>query len=304
MNQQTNTLPMNGNLELAPDLLIPAKDERPLRLRTFGLTDRGKVRSVNEDQFLVAVLTQALQVQYTSLPQPAMQYGNERGHLFIVADGVGGHQGGEQASALAVNTIERFVLNAFKWLLQLKESGGAGILTEFHAALRQTDTQICQAAHEQSQLWGMGTTVTLAYSLGRDLFIAHVGHSRCYLFREAKLRQLTHDHTVVQEMVSRGLLGSKEAKEHPWRHVISNVVGGSHEGVQPEVHKVGLEANDVLLLCTDGLTEMVPDKTIASILKAESDPRRACEKLLAQANDSDGRDNITVVVARYEAASE
>jgi protein phosphatase len=274
----------------------------PFVVRTFGLTHPGQVRPVNEDQFLVAALTKALQVQYTSLPQSRMQYSDERGYLFVVADGMGGHQAGEQASALAVDLIERFVLNTFKWFFQLKGPEGQSVLTEFHAALRQTDARICKEAAEHPELWGMGTTVTTAYSFGAELFVVHVGDSRCYLFRAGALRQLTHDHTLVQEMVRRGHLKPEEAAAHQWRHVITNVVGGTEPGVQPEVHKVGLQAADVVLLCSDGLTEMVADPQIAAVLQEESEPRRICERLVAQANEAGGRDNITVIAARYDAA--
>jgi protein phosphatase len=274
----------------------------PFTVRSFGLSHPGQVRPTNEDQFLVAALTKALQVHYTSLPQSRMQYSDERGYLFVVADGMGGHQAGEQASALAVDLIERFVLNTFKWFFHLKEPEGQNVLTEFHAALRQTDARICKEAAEHPELWGMGTTVTTAYSVGADLFVVHVGDSRCYLFRDGALRQLTHDHTLVQEMVRRGHLKPEEAAAHQWRHVITNVVGGTEPGVQPEVHKVGLQAGDVVLLCSDGLTEMVPDAQIVTVLQEETEPRRICERLVARANEAGGKDNITVIAACYDAA--
>jgi protein phosphatase len=291
--------PRDTVLEAAP---AAASVSGPFLVRTYGLTNPGKVRPSNEDQFLVAALTKALQVQYTSLPQSRVQYGEERGYLFVVADGMGGHQAGEQASALAVDSIERFVLNTFKWFFQLKGPEGQNVLTEFHAALRQTDARICKEAAEHPQLWGMGTTLTTAYSFGADLFVVHVGDSRCYLFRQGQLRQLTHDHTLVQEMVRRGHLKPEEAAAHQWRHVVTNIIGGNEKGVQPEVQKVGLEAGDVLLLCSDGLTEMVPNEQIAAVLQDEREPRRACERLIALANEAGGRDNITVIVAQYEAA--
>jgi protein phosphatase len=286
-------------LEAAP----AAAETAALQVRTYGLSHPGRVRPSNEDQFVIATLTKALQVQYTSLPQSRVRYGSERGYLFVVADGMGGHKAGEQASALAVDLIERFVLNTFKWFFQLKGPEGQNVLTEFHAALRQTDAHIYQQASEHPELWGMGTTLTTAYSYGADLFVVHVGDSRCYLCRDGQLRQLTHDHTLVQEMVRRGHLKPEEAAAHQWRHVVTNVIGGTEKGVQPEVHKVGLEAGDVLLLCSDGLTEMVADEQIAAVLQAETEPRRICERLVAQANDAGGRDNITVIVGRYEMAA-
>jgi PPM family protein phosphatase len=147
----------------------------------------------------------------------------------------------------------------------------------------------------------MGTTVTLAYSFGSRLFLVHVGDSRCYLFRARQLHRLTHDHTLVEEMIDRGELQPEEAAHHRLRHVITNVVGGHEPGVHVECHRLDLEPDDALLLCSDGLTEMIPDTRIAAVLEAEHEPRTACQRLVAEANDLGGRDNITIIVARFEA---
>jgi protein phosphatase len=285
------------------DLDVPPSQQGEARtwsVQACGLTDTGRVRSENEDQFLIATLTKALQVQQTSLPRAKVQYSEERGHLFLVADGMGGHRGGEQASALAVDEIEQFMLNTFKWFFQLKGSEEQKVLLEFRDALYQTDARIIQEATRHPELWGMGTTLTMAYCLHRDLFVVHVGDSRCYLFHVGTLHQITRDHTLVGELVRRGSLSPEEASEHHWRHVITNVVGGTEPGVQPEVHKVHLESGDVLLLCSDGLTEMLSDEEIAAVLQQESDPRRACDRLVKQANEHGGKDNVTVIVARFE----
>jgi protein phosphatase len=283
------------NLDLPP---VPAEQD-PWTVQSCGLTDAGRVRSENEDQFLIATLTKALQVQQTSLPQAKVQFSGERGYLFLVADGMGGHSGGEQASALAIDQIEQFMLNTFKWFFQLKGSEEQKVLKEFRDALHQTNARIIQEATLHPELWGMGTTLTMAYSLHRELFVVHVGDSRCYLFRAGALHQVTRDHTLVQEMVQRGHLSPQEASEHRWRHVITNVVGGTEPGVSPEVHKVHLESGDVLLLCSDGLTEMLADEEIAAVLQQEADPRRACDRLIKQANEHGGKDNVTVIVARF-----
>jgi PPM family protein phosphatase len=149
----------------------------------------------------------------------------------------------------------------------------------------------------------MGTTVTIAYSVGSRLFVVHVGDSRCYLLRGGKLHRLTHDHTVVAEMISRGVLKPEEAARHHLRHVITNVVGGNDQGVQVECHRVELEANDMLLVCSDGLTEMVPDERIVAVLQANRDPQKVCERLVAEANENGGKDNITVIAACFDAGS-
>jgi protein phosphatase len=150
----------------------------------------------------------------------------------------------------------------------------------------------------------MGTTLTLAYGLGSELFVVHVGDSRCYLFRDDALHRLTRDHTLIAELLQRGELSPEEAARHPYRHVITNCVGGHEQGVEVEGHKLQLHPGDAILLCSDGLTDMVPDEAIHEVMRSEEDPRRACERLVAAANEQGGRDNITAIVARFDAAGQ
>jgi len=273
-----------------------------LAVRSFGLTDPGKVRDANEDQFLIAVLRKALEVQRTSLPRPKVQHGSDQGYLFVVADGMGGQAGGEKASALAIDSVETFMLETFKWFFQFTGKEEDKVLAEFHNALGQANSRVLAEADQRPELRGMGTTLTLAYSLNEALFVAHVGDSRCYLARNRRLYRLTRDHTLVEEMVRQGALTPEAAENHRWRHVITNAVGADSAEVTVEVHKVHLEAGDAVLLATDGLTNMVPDEEIARILQAEGDPERACRRLVARANEAGGKDNITVILAKYEAA--
>jgi PPM family protein phosphatase len=277
----------------------PAALPRPLSVSSHGRTDVGRVRKNNEDQFLIGLISRALQVQQTSLRQPDVHYSTPQGRIFLVADGVGGNAGGEKASALAVNVIEDFVLDTLSWCMQLRAPQGDALLAEFQKALTQADDQLFDEARRRPELHGMATTLTMAYCLGRDLFVAHAGDSRCYLLRHGLLYRLTRDHTLVSELVARGVLNPEEAAESRYRHVVTNVVGGEH-GVQVEVHKLPLEAGDVLLLCSDGLTEMVPDQEILAILNAESDPTAACDFLVNRAIELGGKDNVTVVVAHFD----
>jgi protein phosphatase len=283
----------------APVCAAPAR-RRGLRVTSFGRTDQGRVRPANEDQFLIAVLTRALQVQQTSLSQDGVQCSGPQGYLFVVADGMGGHAAGEQASALAVGAIEKFLLDAFNWCIQLRGKDEDGLLVEFQEALKQADARMFQETRRHPELRGMGTTLTLAYFLDDELFVAHAGDSRCYLLRNGLLYRLTHDHTLVAEMVQRGVLQPDEAARHTYRHVITNVVGGSDPGVKVELHKLPVDAGDRLLLCSDGLTEMVGDEEVLNILRAQADPAAACDHLVRRANEQGGKDNITVVVARFE----
>jgi protein phosphatase len=275
---------------------------RNLTVRSFGLTHPGRVRPANEDAFLIADLAKAMRVLHSSLHEADTHYSSECGHLFLVADGMGGHQAGEQASSLTVRSIERFVLNTLKWFFRLQGPEEKNVLGEFQAALREADEELFEEATRHPEFHGMGTTVTMAYSLDHELFVVHVGDSRCYLYRGGRLHLLTRDHTLTAELVRRGALGSQEAARHPYRHIITNCVGGTEPGVHVEAHKLDLAAGDVILLCSDGLTEMVKDEAIAEVLHAEADPRAACERLVARANEAGGKDNITVVIARFDGA--
>ena len=270
-----------------------------LKVESFGTTDVGRVRATNEDQFVTATLMRALWIEQSSLLQAQMHYGDDRGHVLIVADGMGGAHAGETASAVAVGAIEQFLLNALRWLLTLHGSEEAEVLRDFKVALRNADASVVAAAAGNPDLSGMGTTLTMAYSLGTDFFIAHVGDSRCYLYRGGALHQLTRDHTLVGELVEKGLIQPEDAGAHPYRHVITNVVGGPKAGLHAEVHRMTLERGDTLVLCTDGLTGMVPDDQISTVLQGSSTPRAASEELVRLTNEQGGRDNVTVVVARY-----
>ena len=238
---------------------------RPLTVTAFGVTDKGKVRPINEDQFLIAELTKAMRVQQTSLREPKLQVGEERAHLFLVADGMGGHRAGERASALAVAAIEQFTLNSFRWFFGSNSSDAERVLAQFQAAIRHADARILEEAAEHPELRGMGTTVTMAFQLGAQLCVIHVGDSRAYLYRDQELYQLTEDHTVVADMVRSGTLRPDEAAGHRLRHSITNVVGGPELGVKVEARALAVLDGDRLLLCSDGLTEMVANDAIAAL---------------------------------------
>ena len=273
---------------------------RPVTVKAFGITDKGKVRPNNEDQFLIAELTKSMRVCQTSLPEPTLQVGEERAHLFLVADGMGGHRAGERASALAVVAIEQFTLNTFKWFLGADRAEAQKVLAQFQSALSQADVRILEEAVEHPELSGMGTTVTMAFHLGAQLCVVHVGDSRAYVYRDGELHQLTQDHTLTADMVRSGALRPDQVAGHRLRHVITNVVGGQSPGVNVEAHAFEVQAADRLLLCSDGLTEMVTNEAIAATLGAEPVPEVAAKKLLAQANDAGARDNITLIIVRFD----
>jgi PPM family protein phosphatase len=275
---------------------------RRLGVRSHGLTDQGRLRTSNQDQFLIAELAKSMHIAQSSLAQPRTQYGEERGHLLVVADGMGGHAGGEQASALAVVSIEDFALNTLKWFFHLEEGEGQNVVADLQTAMRDADERVFQEAASHPELRGMGTTVTMAYILGATLFVIHVGDSRGYMLRDGKLYRLTNDHTVAQDLVNQGVLEPEVAAHHPYSHIITNAVGGTTHGLQVEVLKLEIAPGDRLLLCSDGLTDMVTDEGIAAALRDEPDPAAACQRLVSEANAAGGKDNITVVISHIAAA--
>jgi PPM family protein phosphatase len=280
---------------------IADRDPRRVTIKFGGLTDTGKVRGNNEDHFLVARLSKSMQVCKTSLPgEGETQISEEQGYLVVVADGMGGAAAGERASALAVGSVESFVLNSLKWFLHVSGHDEDALLVELRQSLERADRTVFERARSNPALHGMGTTLTMAYILSTDLYIVHAGDSRAYLFREGELKQLTSDHTFVQTLIDAGAISPEDARGHKWRNVVTNVIGGPSEGVFAEIHKLALLDGDTLLFCTDGLTQPVDDEAIAEVLQHHLDPDDACARLVDLALSRGGPDNVTAVVARYQ----
>jgi len=277
---------------------VDFKNRSPFAVSSFGLSDRGQKRESNEDCFAIAELMRTLRIHHTNLPQSKTSVSSNRAYVFLIADGVGGSQAGEVASGLSVTSIEDSMLNTLKRFSNLQASEEQGALRALQDALCQADARIFEETDKHPEWHGMGTTLTMAFAVNWLLFVAHAGDSRCYLYSSGKLQQLTEDDTVPAELARRGMISAEQVAGHRLRHVVTNILGGPKPGVRVELHSLDLHPDDTLLLCSDGLTEMVPEEQIASILEQENDPQRACERLIAEANRLGGRDNITAVVAR------
>jgi PPM family protein phosphatase len=264
----------------------------------FGaLTDTGKVRSKNEDQYLIARASKSLDVLGTSLTEdqrtPLIQ---SESFILLVADGIGGRAGGELASAFVVNEAIRHIMETAKWFFRLDDPDEDVRIRLLQETLDRADRKLRDEAEEDPTLKGMGTTLTAVSMIGADAFLVHVGDSRAYLLRDGVLQQLTTDHTLVREMVQKGIITPEVARTHHLRHVITNVIGGP-AGVSGEMADFRLKDGDRLLLCSDGLTEPVRDEQIREILTGYSHPQEACDGLVAAALAGGGPDNVTVVVA-------
>jgi PPM family protein phosphatase len=194
-------------------------------------------------------------------------------------------------------------LNTLKWFLHFDKSDEHQLVNELRQGLEIADRAVVDEADANSRLTGMGTTLTMAYSVGLDLYIVHAGDSRAYLLRDGNLEQITTDHTLVQFLVSGGVLSPEAAKTHSRRNIVTNVIGGPNAGVHAEIHKILIQDGDVILLCSDGLNEPVEDGLIAETLNATADPEAAANKLIELALEHGGPDNVTAIVAHYSVES-
>jgi PPM family protein phosphatase len=280
---------------------IPAPPPE-VRAEFGGLSHPGKVRPHNEDHFLVARLGRQLDALLTNLPESDLppHYG-EAGYSMVVADGMGGVAGGELASRLAITALVQAVLNTPDWVLRADDGRAEELLKRGAARMKQAHAALESRAARNVELSGMGTTMTVTYSLSWDLFVGHVGDSRAYLFREGRLRRLTRDHTLAQEMADAGVIAAAQVATHRLRHVLTRSLGGSSVGVSADVRRVALAPGDAVLLCSDGLTGMVPEPDIAGVLARGGPPQEACQALVDLALAAGGKDNVTVVLGRYSA---
>jgi protein phosphatase len=248
--------------------------EQSSALEVFSRSDQGRVREANED----------------------CVYAGAREGLLIVADGMGGHAGGEVASAIAVRVIARSLQGAFGPEAGFAEAETRRRLCE---ACRRADEAIRERAAADPALAGMGTTVVIALCRPRSFVVAHAGDSRAYLLRRGRLHLLTEDHTLVQRLVEAGAIPESAARRHHLRNVITRCLGGQ-EYEDPDVAFWEWDPGEVLLLCSDGLTGMLEDQEIEAILLASRDLEACGNELIRAANERGGTDNISVVLARWK----
>jgi protein phosphatase len=250
-----------------------------IKIRADALTDVGKVREHNEDSVL------AFECKRDSLISPAQIY------LYVVADGMGGAEAGEVASAIAVETIRNYVDD------KLANGGAVDVRTSLQEAIEQANTKIIehQAAHPETR--SMGSTAVAALVYPPEAAIAWVGDSRAYICSDGALRQLSKDHSLVQRLLEIGQITPEEARHHEHKNVITRSLGARPTGpAGAESCSVRLKRGDRLMLCSDGLTTHVEDHQINEILRRHSDPIAAARELVVAANAGGGTDNVSVVV--------
>ena len=257
------------------------------------MTDRGRTRDHNEDTFLIADLSGTAPLR-ESRPQNLVV--GERGALYLVADGMGGAAAGEVASEMAATEIHRYLIDTWRSDKQISESKFANRLRE---AVELANLQIHNYAREHPEVRGMGTTATVAGIWRDHLYIAQIGDSRGYLVRNGEARQLTRDQSLTQRLVDVGELTEEEAEASERRNIILQALGPDAL-VKVDLSRQSLQQGDVLIICSDGLSNLVRRDDIAKAVLEEADVAAVCNRLVALANERGGPDNITVVAARFD----
>jgi protein phosphatase len=270
----------------------------PIRIEFAAISHPGRVRTNNEDHFLINRMGRTFNVVSSNMPPGDVpDHVDEVAYGMVVADGMGGMAAGEKASQLAIRTGVDLVLNSPMWATRINDQAAQALIGRMREYFRKVDSVVIGEAMSDRHLSGMGTTLTLAYIVNTDAFVVHVGDSRAYLFRKGKLEQLTRDHTMAQGLADLGAIKPEEVHRHAKRHVLTNFVGGPSSGVEPDVTTLQLKDGDYLLLCSDGLTEMVEDQAINRTLGDATATDSAARALVDMALERGGRDNVTVVLA-------
>ncbi|MFQ5456153.1 MAG: Stp1/IreP family PP2C-type Ser/Thr phosphatase [Nitrospirota bacterium] len=243
-----------------------------MKISVYGKTDIGRIRNLNEDSYGI----------YPEI------------NLYIVADGMGGHIAGDVASSIAVDSISEFVLSK---MADNKNNPDTidNILIE---ATKSANIRIIDRGRRKSHLRGMGTTVVSVLITDNVAYISHVGDSRAYIIRRGEIEQLTYDHSLVMEYVSKNIITEEEAESHPYKHILSRALGTDLE-LDIDIRDFTILPQDIFLLCSDGLSNMINrDEMLAVIINNNESPEDACTELIDLANDHGGRDNITAIVVK------
>jgi len=276
------------------------KAHRSLRddeIDVYGLTHPGKVREVNQDQFLICSLRRQLDVLFSSLPHTEELPAGEDflAFLAIVADGVGGGVKGEEASRIAVETVTQYVVRSLRCYHTTDTADEQAFGEAMADVALQVHEEVVKRSLEDPELRGMATTLTLWIGRRPRSYLLQVGDSRCYLCREGELTQISHDQTIAQELIDSGVVSRTELSGQ-WDNVLSSSIGGSQTA--PVVTRVDLGWDNVGLLCSDGLTKHVTDEQIRDRLASMTSAKQVCEDLLQDALDGGGTDNVTIIVGR------
>lgn len=299
-----------------PDSEDPDGDTRPVRLpgvpiassrvrvEIAALTDVGKVRETNEDAYLVGRIGRSFERLISNVPETLVPGVHDQGYLMMVADGMGGHAAGEVASHTAIAATVAKLTDSPKWVLKLDDPATRdGEIRELwedaRAYFARVHAAVVERAATDRALQGMGTTLTSAYSVGADLFVVHVGDSRAYLFHDGRVEKVTRDHTMAQRYVDLGIMAPAEAETSRFQHVLTQAIGGNDKEPEADIHHFVLVHGDRVLLCTDGISNLVGEEDMAGILRRNGSCEDSCRALVDLALARGAPDNATVVLASY-----
>src|SRR6476659_7992529 len=261
----------------------------------FGATTHlGNVRPNNEDHYAVVKRHRTSELLLTNLAPHDLVLADDCTYALVVADGIGGARFGEFASRLALQRMFELAQQATSWVMKYTNLEVQQIRERVEAYVQAIQATLQEYAAADPALAGMGTTWTSAHLLPPHALVIHIGDSRAYLLHDGELLQVTRDETMSQACIDYGMNPESVKK---FRHVLLNSLGGDKDNVTAQIHQLQIGLGDQLVLCTDGLTDMVADEDIATVLQETSGPQAACDKLVTAALENGGKDNVTVVVA-------
>ncbi len=274
----------------------PSRD----RIDVFGLSHVGKVRTENQDHFLVASLHKTMMVHQSNLPDEELGEltSPSRGYVFLVADGVGGIPGGSAASRTALGAIIDYVVRMMDLYVQLDPDVEPQFLADLQKSVEQSHEAVRQAGDADDERQGMATTLTMVCIRWPRGYLVHVGDSRCYRLRDGELTLLTKDQTMAQAMVDAGALSPDQAEHSGLKHVLYSAIGATR--AEPFTLSTDVRWDDVMLLCSDGVTKHVADDEIREALHRSTSAEATCKELAQLALDRGGSDNTTLIVGRLK----
>lgn len=266
----------------------------------FGLSDRGRVRAENQDQFLIASLHKLLRVHQSSLPPEDITtlISESRGYILLVADGVAGRPDGQAASGTVVKTIAHHVTHLMDLYRRLDSGNERTFVSELEKSVLKSHDVLVQEGKKEYGGRGGATTLTMVAALWPNAYVIQVGDSRCYRLRDGGLERVTEDQTLAQALLDKGALTVTEAHRSPLQGVLASALGG--RDVSPRIYATDCRWDDIVLLCTDGLTRHVTDAEIEAELRAIRSAQQSCQRLIQLALDRGGADNLTVVIGRLK----
>ena len=279
---------------------LPTLDRRPREeeIDVYGLTHPGKVRTENQDHFLICALKKQMVVRLTSLPEAdhLMAEPERLASLAMVADGVGGGTKGGEASRIALEAVAKYASSSMRCYYAASSADDREFSEELQEGALRCHTELLRRGEENPEYRGMATTLTLYLGVWPRAYLLQVGDSRCYLLRRGQLTQITRDQTMAQELIDLGVLTRTDASSSRFAHTLSSSIGGSQTA--PVVTLFNMTWGNVLLLCSDGLTKHVSDERLRERLRSMTSARQVCEDLLQDALEGGGSDNITIIVGR------